>query len=868
MAAYLDPQHTITAHHNNITFNADGTIWAHYILQGINYSPADQNSYEYSQQAHQRLFAQLATLSHIDYSLHGFKTHIPLNQTLHTINKGLPADFTPQKYPIAATNIAALRDRKNNGHLREFQRIYWLAARIPDGSATSGTIIDKIVRREPLDGMSPEDYEEEEQDVYGLIPREFTPQRATLNDIYWCFDRMRYRGIRTIPTPESQHHDKHRTDNGFPQIIIDKLASTQPILDKFIDDYVDDEDEAVARATRTYKSNYKMVKNSTMLSISSPATQTPQLPGGVTSFQSSVVITGYPSNPTQSLMTYTSMADQNLGVDADFTLRFKFDPSMLSKDEIRKFRNSLKYQADSTSKDDLDLQEYQKTGSEAIDFQSTVMRPNTQIPFKVCSMFTFAHPDREQLMEATSRIIDTFEKNGYSADCIVGAQYDLLRQGMPGIGTSKLVESYMEATTVEDFAPSFPLRRTISGDSAGIPIAINRENSFGQLIYYDIIKAPDKGNASISVTGAQGSGKSYFMKNLCAWVAGLHCATHIFDPSPTGEYEDFVKSLATQDPMVNVDVQNFANPKYSMDPLKIYSDPDMAKTVFTTIMFPLLNIKVGSPVMGAMTNYLKAENREIYRITSTRRLLEIIESEYSANSADELGKQMYNIAGFLRFIADHPAGRALVDPVGKELPPINLKTNVLVYRTGTLKTRDRSTDKNDIEATIGTAIYNSCAEFTGWAFQRLKKMPCFTIGDEMSFLSDSPETLKKLVKEPTRQGRKYNKALISGTQDATDLDENYNQISKVMVFRQERRENAEAALKYAGLPDSDYMINRLMNDTSPRDDNGVIPGRNGEGWFVDGVHYPVRMQTLPALVSAQSRAADTRASVMSAKEVN
>lgn len=847
----------------NITMNEeDSTAWAHYLIQGINYSPVSDDSFTAAQDLHERLFTHLSNYPHREFKLHGLKTHIPLQETMDRINGGIPADFTPETYPITAKDISAFRSRKEKGSLKEFTRVYWLSVQLEDpNTSASHSLLPSFVKTKTWGDTEIEDFTKEERAFFDELPEEFNAERTTPEHMYWVADRVRYRGLKTVPLPDT--HDgagviHSRGVQSFPPVEIDKYADVQPLLDDFVAEYLEDDDETMERGTRTFRQNYHAAKWSHMLSVSNLDSSNEALPSGLTSFQANLMITKYPEYESTRLMSYTAIVDQYLGVDADFTLLFSFDPSMLQKDSIRKLRSALSYNANSTSKDDLDMAEYQSTGDEMTQFHSNIL--NNDIPMKVCTIFTFADSNRKRLSKQLEKISTAFSNSGFETSHIGGGQYDMFLQSMPGTKTSKLSEAYKQATTVKRFAPTFPMRRSNSGDLKGIPIAVNKSNALGNIIYYDVLGAPDKGNSSMVALGSQGSGKSYFMKNLIRWTAGLHCVVHVFDPSPHGEYEVFSRALANQDDKVSVDILNFSNPRYNIDPLQIYTDAATAKLKFERIMYPLLGITPESSVSGMITELLGEDNRAVYNIHTTRDLMNHLRGQSSVNT--ETRSEIERVVNMLRYVGNTTVGRALVDLRG-ELPPLKASTTMLVYRTHDLKVMKRN-EEPTTEKKIGSALYLAASEYTSYLFTSINH-PCFTFGDEMSFLSDAPQTLENLVKNPTRQGRKYKNALVAGSQDAEDVDNSaYTQVSKTMVFRQDKDTNAEAALKFAGLPTNQDMVYNLQHETSPRDPNGdgVIPGREGEGWYVDGINFPVRMQTLPSMTTSQHQASNTTASQM------
>jgi hypothetical protein len=159
--------------------------------------------------------------------------------------------------------------------------------------------------------------------------------------------------------------------------------------------------------------------------------------------------------------------------------------------------------------------------------------------------------------------------------------------------------------------------------------------------------------------------------------------------------------------------------------------------------------------------------------------------------------------------------------------------------------------------------YNAIALMTADRFSKIEG-PCAFGGDEMAFLKGSA-VLEKLIKTPDRTGRKNGNFVIAGAQLASDFDENYDLIKRKLILRQETRKNAEDALEWGGVPTTERMIVRMLEDTSPPDpdrNNFARIGREGEGWYNDGNFNIARIRTLPPIRTDRFRYADTTSSRM------
>ena len=634
-------------------------------------------------------------------------------------------------------------------------------------------------------------------------------------------------------------------------MFVEKNASGNNLLDGFVELYANGDEE---RATKGFSQAFKATKQSLAIGVTDPSQQTARQPNGPTSFQTFLTLQSAPTTPEINFTRYTSIVDQISVLDADFAIHFEFNPEAATKKNFRKLRTRLQTEATTVSRDDIDIEEYQGTANELESFRAQILAEGAPIPLRVTTQFVFAHQNYADLERHTREIIGMFENFNYTLERVPAGQWASYTQFVPGTTTHEIIDHYKLDTTAELFSASVPMRRSFLGDATGVPVAVNKENVLGQIVFANILTGTDRGNASMAVTGAQGSGKSHYMKLIISYLHALRKNIHVIDPSIHGEYERFAASLG------DVTVVDVMGGNFSLDPLKLYT-PEKAVTEFINIYLPMMQLDSSSPAASVVTSILDSKYREARNIKSTRDLMNHLSTIKDTENA-EVKQQLNLIYNQLRFFTSLPESRILIDPVdgaGRiiNIPPLNPKTKTVVFRTSNMKlNRDKTQTPTESER-LAQAMMTSVAVYTAHRFNGIADT-CVLVGDEMHTITGNDRVMDLLVRTPDRMGRKDRNWVLAGSQAADDFDDNYDQIRKRMVLKQEKRKNAVSALDWADLPSDNEMVNRLMHDTSPVNPatGKTVSGREGEGWYNDG-DSAARIKVLNHLLPSYRDAADT-----------
>lgn len=858
MGNFLNP---LARAEGNILVAKDGSVWASYLLTGINISPYNPATLLDGQKQNELLFSALSQMDSTDILLSGIKTRTDPDVLAGRVVQGL-RQGTTEEYPDLLEQISLFHERCKRGEYTEFQRVYVLSVKIFTGFSAGKTAFAKAGAVNPLEGVDFAKVRKQESEIFGLIPNAFLPARTTPEHLIWLHERTRTRGLSVPFLPTSAQQQPFNA-KGFSSVLIKKTADTDVVLDEFI------EATAQGRTQKARKSrfgqftrNYASTRYGQALAVHSPEQRTDAMPDGPSALQSMMAVAGYPTRDTTTINTFTYLVDQAIGVDADFALRMNFSQEVIGVDHLRRFGKTLSTEAAANVTDHYDEEGYQDRRIEAKKMHNAVRDEPGPRGLQIAAIFAFADPNRKRLTSAMRSIRQHFEGNQFRIVHPVGGQFDLLTQMLPGVPCSELVTELKATTTVRKFSACMPLRRTTVGDAVGIPIAINKENALGQIVLMDLLNATDKGNASLALAAGQGGGKSMMMKAILGWMHDLKRPSYVIDPSPHGEYQVYCSQLG------QVQVIDVLSGRVSLDPLKVFADdPELAQQVFLEVMLPLLDLDPHSAQALLLSEAVSPKNRAGRNINSTRDLIDLLATgTMGANeSAEPLLRRLQLWAGqrYTKALFDPIRDTGHVERLDGFRP--NHQVPTVVFRTAGLPVyKGELREGIPMNKRYSQVMYTLIARITLHHFTQYRGI-CGLFADELSVL-DGSTVLEDLIKTPDRGGRKEGNFVVVANQDARGYDgENFAMIKKKMILKQDTKANASAAFNWADIPATDRLMNRMLTDTTPFDKNNnnmPVAGREGEGWYNDGFGNIARIQTIPVISERRRRYADTTSSKM------
>jgi energy-coupling factor transporter ATP-binding protein EcfA2 len=653
----------------------------------------------------------------------------------------------------------------------------------------------------------------------------------------------------------------------FPAYHFDIAVEQNALYETYLEDLADKLNEKGTSAISAFKKTrlresffgkFRSIHKSKVMGISAVETGNADFPDGYTSFQSMMGIAAPPSHASTAVNSFTYLVDQAIGVDADFALRIQPAPDAVSKNTASEVLGDLKSEDAANSKNELDADEYADAIENVFNLRDAVRAESNPTGMKVTALFAFGHPDLNELKRRSAALTKTFATNGFTTYQAPGGQFDMWQQMMPGVRRSRLTDDLSMVTTSYLFSGCMPVRRTVAGDTQGLPIAINAENALGQLVLWDILNSTDKGNASQVVCGAQGSGKSHLIKMMLGYMIDLKRYVYLIDQHKHGEYEVYASTLT------DTEVFNVTGRTGSLDPFKVYEDHELAEKVFMDLWIPLLGLDPDrdSAMITILSRMVKLEYRKPRGLTSTRKLIDYIVSRGTEQASPELAAK-FEIWGELSYCS------ALIDPVeyGQviDLPAFNSSKRCVVFRTHELSVyRGNNIAEASPSERYAAVVYNAIARLAAHRFSQIKGA-CAFIGDELHFLDGNDRVLDTLIRTPDRTGRKDGNFVIGGSQLAGDFGSQYDMIKRKFALRQETEPNAVEALEWVGAPATNFLTDRMLNDTSPPDpddNNRPTKGREGEGWYNDGNGNLIRVKIPDHMREDRKRMSDTTSSRM------
>lgn len=854
MSEFLSPLRKIAG---NIIYTATGDVVCLYRLRGLNIAPQNPATALSASDSHAQLLKAMYSLPCKEVVISGLKGATDPATIYARMLRGLP-QLPPNTslevaYPQYAANMAGFHADMVSGEITEFTRYYFLGVLLHEGSSNSEDVMVNLgMMRRDFDANA-DYYTNVEKLIYAAIPSEFRAQRTTSQQVAWLHDRSRTRGFVGPYLPLSSV-DENIGVAGFADVTIDRNPKRRMDVDALLSRTQLTGKELAATKQGLF-SRLASAYTETAIAVSSPATASSDT---ITSYQTGLVVSRYPTAPSTSINTFTYLVDQAIGLDADFSMRIVFDQEPLRIDNFRKFAHLLNTEQTTLAKDEYDARAYVGRDAEHKRFVSAVLAEQGAIGMRLTTNFIFASSNYRTLTTQVAKVRSNLEQQRFSVETPTGGQLSIYKSIMPCVPGSEIDRDMSQVTTVHNFCGMVPIRRTEVGDDYGIPIAINRENALGQIILYDILNATDRGNASIALTGAQGGGKSHLMKLILEYFITMKRYAHIIDNSDVGEYAVFLRDH----PAADKQIVNLARGDVSLDPFKLYpDDPAYAQQVFVGIMLSLMDVRPSSSKATLLNDVCAPAYRTLRKIDSARDVVTHLQA--LANTGREY-KELYES---MRFWAQQPFAGCLFDPLdpetGRIMPTAPLRispdVHVVLFRTHGLPLciEGRPTPLNQ----FAQAVYTMIAQITSRRFHQIKG-PCCFFGEEMSFINDA-NVLHDLIKAPDRTGRKSENSIVAAAQLASDFGAEFALIKQKFAFRQETRDNAVDSLVWLDVPPLDHLVSNFL-DMSPKDeDTGrVKSGREGEGWFTDGSGMTVRIKALQQPNVIRRRLSDTTSSKM------
>jgi hypothetical protein len=452
-----------------------------------------------------------------------------------------------------------------------------------------------------------------------------------------------------------------------------------------------------------------------------------------------------------------------------------------------------------------------------------------------------AHPGR--LNDAVDAVIRSYRRHSIGAARWRGSQRMLWRAFNPGTEQSAGLGEFRNPTTTARFAKFVPLLTSKLGNNTGVPLGESVTSpGLRDVVLLDLLNAPERENpANLVIGGSPGRGKSQCAKNLeWSWLA-LGAGLHIFDPTDAREHE---RALSDFDDKIIIDP---TRPKFSLDGLRIFDFDEAAERAIDHLL-PQLGFSALSPQAQRLSAHLSPDSRRVNGIGSTNRLIdylrELREGRVSADDDLLIGLEGLRTQRLLAPLFDDalPAPNlggaqcVIWNFGGLQLPTVSEEYTEHLHRQTAPAQR------------AAQALYGLGAELSRALFFSRPDEPDILVVEECAAWTNSPGG-QKCANKIIRQGRKAWTGFCAISQhpikDFAVLEDEFIDQRLCLGFKDATL--AEATLRWCGrdLQRHPDLLRNYVENTSPVQliDHGddaidtrhgkVIPGREGEAWFLD-----------------------------------
>lgn len=417
-----------------------------------------------------------------------------------------------------------------------------------------------------------------------------------------------------------------------------------------------------------------------------------------------------------------------------------------------------------------------------------------------------------------------FRDATYEISRPVGRQEELWYGMLPAARTPAVMVRNRQYLLSRGFAMAGPFSTVQLGDEQG-PLFGRTTGGGARPVLVDWSRGPreEKASASAAWVGESGSGKTTAMKTA-AWgvlaagrragVPGARGRVVAVDRTAHQEWAQFLQACPGSTQVLEVGPQAGV----SLDPLRMFSDPRLAKRFTQSFLTLLLGMpprsEEGLAVRSAIATVVQRE------APSMRGLLEELEG---AGKRDTAARRA---ARTLAAFEDMDMSAALFD---ERLPALEAgRADSVVFAVHALSLPTAAelaggVEKLEDEKVFGrAAMYLIAAVCRQMCFASPAEF-CVAVWDECWWLTSSPEGLD-LVLEMVRDGRKNNAAAFLASHDAEDIGPSDNRkgaiirglIPRKSLHRQPDQTLAKRGLEFLGLdPNDAELLQQVRYELSP-----------------------------------------------------
>ncbi|RIT36824.1 hypothetical protein D2E76_16355 [Mycobacteroides abscessus] len=848
----------------NVVYTADGGVYLNYLLLGPMFSPYDLSMFIACHKLNANLFADLADIEPPEFTIGGFKTRTSAQCVMNRIVDGLP-NYSGNTYPDLKEHLEALRRDMEEAGKAEIDRVFWLTVRMHTRVSQFDRLASRFFESDPHQHVSDRDVLEFRAAVEAAIPQPMLAWRTVPSDLEWVYERSRLRGIETpifdLPTEPSltrQPYPGSVTGNRtFRPLIVDDAADSHALYSQFLTDMRSSMPEdvfkrRVKKLKRTFRSNFKSLMAGGVLSIAPASERQPEAPDGPVSYQQVLAFTKFPKKLTATVNGLTEVVNEIGGADGDFMLRVQPAQEDTEIETIEERLEEIDVYDLANSDTPIRASMYQAQREEVASYAANALHDEENPKgLRVTVLVAFGGANINHLNTKVSTTIKEARTRGFTLRSVPGGQGSLWKSMFPCTPQTFLVRGLQKPTTAWRLAGFMPIRRLAAGDGMGPPIFRTDENALRKFVHLDVLTGTTRGNASIMLSGAQGSSKSHTVKLILSWLNDFLIPAFILDPQ--GEWAVAVTAYASRQ------IVDFLNGKTYCDPFLVFADdPDYAARAFIEWFSLLFGVRPGTEASSELTKMAQASYRRDFKLETSRDLLEHIvkRSKFELKDLQAVAREAL-VTPMLRCML--PTAADLADPEASVFTP-EARNIVFMVRGLRMPKPDKAREDYDIEERYTYMVNTAVARITKYFFDRMPG-PARFIADELASY-DEQDLLSDLIGTPDQEGRKFNKAVLAISQLTAELSKkHYKRMNTKIVYRQETEENGEAAFDWADYPTTDRLLQRLIHETSPLDPDPnrkrkPIRGREGEG-YGSARGWKLRIKSLNEVIAVRAQKADT-----------
>ncbi len=848
----------------NVVYTADGGVYLNYLLLGPMFSPYDLPMFLACHNLNASLFADIATLNPPEFCLGGYKTRTSAECVENRIVDGLK-NYSAEEYPELKEHLEELRRDMEQAGKAEIDRVFWLVVRMNTQVSFFDRLASRFFESDPHQNISDDEVVEFRKVIEAAIPKPMDAWRTVPSDLEWIYERSRLRGVETPifdlptePTLEKQPYRGFTTGNRtFQPLIVDEAADSHALYTQFLKDMRSMLPENVfnrrmRELKRSFLSNFKSLKAGGVLAVAPPSARQPEAPDGTVSYQQVLAFTKFPKKLTATVNGLTEVVNEIGGADGDFMIRIQPAQEDTEVETLEERLEEINVYDVANSDTQIRASLYQAQREELASYAANVLHDEEHpVGLRVTILAAFGEANINELNTKVSATIKEAQKRGFTLRTIPGGQKSLWKSMFPCTPQTPLIRGLQKPTTAWRLAGFMPCRRLAAGDGMGPPIFVTDENGLRKYVHLDVLTGTTRGNASMMLSGAQGSSKSHTGKLILSWLNDFKIPAFILDPQ--GEWAVAVTAYDSYQ------IVDFLHGTTYCDPFLVFADdPDYAARAFIEWFSLLFGVRPGTMASSELTRIAQADYRHDFRLRTARDLLEhiVITSKFEWADLQPMAREAL-ATPMMRCML--PSDADLAAPEARVFSP-EARNIVFMVRGLRLPKPEKARADYDIEERYTYMVNLAVARITKYFFDRMDG-PARFFADELASYDDQ-DVLSDLIGTPDQEGRKFGKAVYAFSQLVYELSKShYKRMNTKLVYRQETKENGKAAFTWADYPITERLLQRLITDTSPLDPDPnrkrkPIRGREGEGYGA-GRGWKLRIKSLNEVMELRARKADT-----------